>query len=143
MKRQILLLLSTAFLTAAAAAPQAETDVLAAMNAWKQATLAKDRAALDRLLHKDLSFTHSSGETWTKAQLVDYDVSAGYQPHVIEFSQISVRIYGNTALVKCIVDLKSTVNGKDGSAHHSVLHVWLKGPQGWQLVARQATKLAP
>jgi len=34
------------------------------------------------------------------------------------FSDISVRVYGDIALVNCVVDLKSKSNGKETSAHH-------------------------
>jgi ketosteroid isomerase-like protein len=136
-----LLVLFVAGMATAIGASQADTDVMAAMNAWKQATLAKDRPALEQLLHKDLTFTHSSGETWNRSQLIDHYMSADYVPHSIEFSDVSTRVYGDAALVSCVVDLKSKSDGKETSAHHKVLHVWLKSPQGWQLVARQATKL--
>ena len=143
MNKRVLLLLSGAVFAGAAAGSQAETDVMAAMNAWKQATIGKDRVALERLLHDDLIFTHSGGETMTKAELLAHDMSPTYVPRTIEFSAVNVHVYGNMALVKCVVDLRSTVDGKATSAHHSVLHVWLRGPRGWQLLARQATKLAP
>ena len=67
MKTWILVLLSTAILSAAGVDSKGEKDVLGAMDAWKQATMKKDRAALDKLLHPDLTYSHSSGKTQTKA----------------------------------------------------------------------------
>ena len=46
MKKWILIVLSAAVLSAASADSKAEKDVLAAMDAWKQATIKKDGAAL-------------------------------------------------------------------------------------------------
>ena len=56
----------------------------------------------------------------------------------MEFSDTSVRIYGNTALVKCRVDLW---HSDTNIVHMNILHAWVKGSNGWQLVARQATRL--
>jgi len=144
MKKWTLLLLPAVALSMAAAGAPAEKEVLAAMNTWKDATVAQDRAALEKLFHADLTFSHSSGLTMGKAEVLDYFTAANHKVDSIEFSDISVRIYGNVALVKCVVNSRSTVAGKgSSSAHLAVLHVWVKGPQGWQLVARQPTKLTP
>ena len=42
----------------------------------------------------------------------------------MEFSDSSVRIYGNTALVKCRVDLW---HSETNIVHMNVLHVWVTG----------------
>ena len=66
MKKWICILLFTGFLSAASTDSKAEKDVLAAMDAWKQATMKKDAAALDKLLHPDLTYSHSSAANQTK-----------------------------------------------------------------------------
>jgi hypothetical protein len=124
------LVLFAASVSLAAADPKAE--VLAAMESWKQAALTKDAPALDRLLHPDLVYSHSDGKTQTKADILKSLPST----RSIEFGDdTSVRIYGNTALVKGTIQIDAN--------HLSVLQVWLKGPKGWQLVARHSTKLNP
>jgi ketosteroid isomerase-like protein len=129
------------FATAAslnAADPKA--DVLAAMESWKQAMLTKDTAALDRLLHPDLTYSHSDGKTQTKADLLK---SPGNNQS-ITFGETTVRVYGDTAILKGPIEFVSiSGGGTPATAHLSVLQVWLNGPSGWQLVARQATKLNP
>ena len=129
------LLLFAAAASLAAADPNA--DVRAAMESLKQATLTKDAAALDRLLHPDLTYSHSDGKTQTKADIL----KALPNTKSITFGETSVRVYGNTALVKGPVEfVNNTANGTT-TVNLSILHVWLKGPKGWQLVARHATKL--
>ncbi len=120
---------------------KADKEVLAAMDAWKQATMKKDGAALDKLLHPDLTYSHSSGMTQTKADVIKSVTTGKATVESIEFSDTTVRVYGKTALVKGVVDLKNVTDGKMTPAHLTILHVWIKGPQGWQMVARQATKL--
>jgi ketosteroid isomerase-like protein len=132
------LLLFAAVLPLSAADPK--TDVLAAMESWKQAVLKKDAAALDKLLHPDLTYSHSDGRTQTKADIL----GAMANTESIQFGDLSVRVYGNTALVKGPMEIVSkAADGSTTKLSLSVLQVWLKGPQGWQLVARHSTRLNP
>jgi ketosteroid isomerase-like protein len=141
MKKWILVLLSTALLSAAGVNSKEEKDVLGAMDAWKQATMKKDRAALDKLLHPDLTYSHSSGMTQTKTDVLDAVTKGKSKVEAIDFSDSTVRIYGKTALVKGTVDITNSTDGKSTKSHLSILHVWIKDGQGWQMVGRQATKL--
>jgi ketosteroid isomerase-like protein len=139
MKKWIMLILSVGIL--AGAAPEAEKDVLAAMETWRHAMMKKDRAGLQKILHENLTYTHSSGLNETKADVLQ-SVTQGPMIHEeIKLSNTTVHVFGDTALVKGIVDFRNSVAGAVSTAHLDVLHVWLKGPQGWQLVARQAIRL--
>lgn len=137
------ILLSVAALSASDAGSKADKEVLAAMNAWKQATMKKDRVALDQLLHNDLTYTHSSGMNQTKAEVLESVVNGKATVEGIEFTGNTVRVYGNVALVKGKVDIVNNTDGKSTPSHLDILHVWLKGPKGWQMVARQAIRVAP
>lgn len=141
MKNWICLFLSAAFLSAAAPEPKAEKEVLAAMDAWKQATIKKDGAALEKLLHPDLTYSHSSAMNQSKAEVIKAVTTGKATTEAIAFIDPAVRVYGKTALVKGKVDITNSTDGKSNTAHLDILHVWIKGPQGWQLVARQATRL--
>src|SRR5690349_15369800 len=83
---------------ALAAAP-AEKEVLAAMDAWKQAMVTKDRAGLDKLLHADLSYGHSSGVVENKAEAIQHVVGNAGTYVSITFADTKVRVRGTTALV--------------------------------------------
>ncbi len=61
----------------------------------------------------------------------------------MDFSETTVRVYGNMALIRANVDMRNATDGKATVFHTNVLHVWLKGPDGWQMVSRQATQLSP
>ena len=141
MNKWFMVLLSTAILSAAGVDSKGEKDVLGAMDAWKQATIKKDGAALEKLLHADLTYSHSSGKTQTKKDVLDQVTKGPGTVDAIDFSETTVRIYGKTALVKGIVDITGTTGGKTTKSHLSILHVWIKDGQGWQMVGRQATKL--
>jgi ketosteroid isomerase-like protein len=131
------------FLSAAENGSKTEKEVLAAMDSWKQATMKKDRAALEKLLHEDLTYSHSNGHNESKADVIKSVTTGKATVEAIDFSDTTVRIYGSTALVKGKVDIRNNTDGKSTVANLNILHVWLKGSKGWQLVARQATRLAP
>ena len=141
MKNWICILLSTAILSAVGPDPKAEKEVMAAMDAWKQATIKKDGAALEKLLSPDLSYSHSSAMNQSKAEVIKAVTTGKASTEAINFMEPTVRVYGKTALVKGKVDITNSTDGKSTTAHLDILHVWVKGPQGWQLVARQATRL--
>ncbi|MEO8131088.1 MAG: nuclear transport factor 2 family protein [Bryobacteraceae bacterium] len=141
MKNLLLILLSAAILSAAPAGSETgKQEVLAAMDAYKNAMVQKDGAALKKLLADDLTYVHSTGSFETKSDVIKAITTPTTIVEKIEFfPETTVRIHGNTAYVNGKVDLwHSTTN----VVHMQVLHVWEKTPQGWQMVARQATKIA-
>jgi ketosteroid isomerase-like protein len=139
MKRIACLVLSAVALTAASNDPKMEKDVLAAMESFRQAMIHNDAAALQKLLSDDLSYVHSAGQNETKADVLKSVTTGKNVITRLEFSDTSVRFIGDTALVRGRVDLW---HSDTNIVHMNILHVWAKRPQGWQLVARQATRLA-
>jgi hypothetical protein len=129
-------------LALAAAKPPAgaEGEVLAAMHSWREATLGKDGPALDKLLHEGLTYSHSNGRTQSKADVLASVIGGKSSVTGIDFGDFTVRVYGTTALLKGIVDVHSSKRGVASTAHLDILHVWIKGAQGWRMVARQATQ---
>jgi ketosteroid isomerase-like protein len=137
MKTLILMALSGVLLSAAPPVSNSDKEeVLAAMEAYKTAMLHKDRAALAKLVSDDIMYVHSSGTKYeTKADLLKFNSS--YE-NIIFFPDTTVRIHGKIALVIGKADFVHTATN---ISHIHVLHVWEKGQQGWQMIARQATKL--
>ena len=143
MTKWIVVFLSGLTLAVAQPAPSAAAkEVLAASDALKQAMMKKDAAALQKLLHEDLTYSHSSAHLQTKADVVKATLGAT-TIEAMDLSDIGVRVYGATALIRANVDMRNSTDGKSTTSHLNVLFVWLKGPGGWQLVARQATQVSP
>jgi len=142
MSKWIVALLSGLTLAAAQPAdPNAVKEVLAASEALKQAMMAKDTAGVQKYLHDDLIYSHSHGQNQTKADLVQATKGKA-TIEAIDFSDVNVRVYGTTALIKANCDMRNRSEGKAAvTSHLNVLLVWLKGPGGWQLVSRQSTLL--
>ena len=99
------------------------------------------RSALlsDGALADDLTYIHSAGQLQNKAEVIQSITSGKTIIERMDYSDTSVRFYGKTALVRGRVDL---YHSSTNIVHMNVLHVWVKSPQGWQMVARQATRLA-
>src|SRR5712671_1806301 len=116
MKKWILIALSATLLPGASIDPKSEKDVMSAMDAWKQATMKKDGAALEKLLHPDLTYSHSSGHNQTKADVVKTVTTGKASTTGIDFSEATVRVYGNTALVRCNVDMTNSTDGKSSKS---------------------------
>jgi ketosteroid isomerase-like protein len=145
MRKLVLISGAFAFLMAAGpaiAAPNAEKAVLAAMDAWKEAMVKKDRAALEKIFHPDLSYAHSSALVETKAQAIPHIVD-GLGWESIELSDTTVRLQGNVAIVNGKADMRQRNKDKPTTTSKLVvLTVWVKGKQGWQMIARQAVRRA-
>jgi ketosteroid isomerase-like protein len=140
MNKWIVVLLSGLALATAQPNPDAaRKEVLAASDALNQALIKKDAAALQKLLHDDLTYSHSAGMQQTKAEVIQAAMG-NTTTEAIDFSDTTVRVYGNTALVKAHVELRNSNGGKATTNHLNILFVWVKGPGGWQLVARQASQ---
>ena len=122
------------------AASAGENAVLTALDGLKEAMLKKDRVALDKIFHSDLTYGHSSATVETKAQAIAHIVE-GLGWEAIELADTTVRLQGNVAIVNGKADLHQRNKDKPTTvAKLLVLTVWVKGPHGWQLIARQAVR---
>ena len=118
----------------------AEQEVLAALDAWKRAMIAKDGAALEAVLHPQIAYSHSNCHTESKQDVVSkVDRPGGAQ--AIEFSNAITRIAGDAAFVKADVEYTNRgADGQDSVAHLNVLHVFVRDGGKWRMFARQATR---
>jgi hypothetical protein len=151
MKTLILALFSAAAMSAAVPTAAQEKEVMAAMDAWIQATVKQDVAGLQRVLHDELWYSHSAGTVQTKAEVIK-DIQEGRGPVGVELTDTRVRIYGDMAHVKSMSVIRNRPRNPNqavpsgaatGPSPLLVVHVLVKGPQGWQLISRQATRPTP
>ncbi len=125
--------------SAAAAVPTAveEKEVLAAMSALGDAVARRDVAALQRLMHDELVYAHSDTRVQTKQDLLK-DAQENRGPGGVVLAETKVHIYGTTAIVRGRV---GNAKGVQPNSPHAIA-VFVKGPSGWQIVARTATRPA-
>ena len=147
MKKSILVVLC-GMLSAAVALPATnnsahdEKAVMATLEAMAQASIKKDIAALDKIYSADLTYSHSSALLQNKAEVLKAAAGKGITESET-FHDSNIRIYGNVALVRGVTELR---NGNPGDMHDNHLNIlWVlvkgAGPNGWQIVARQTTRL--
>jgi len=129
--------LTFTFLIAISLSAASGDEVDTAMQALRQAMLRSDGAALKQLYGERLMYSHSDGRLETKAEAVA--AAAKGKRTEFAFSNVKTEIYGDVALVRCDVAVKS-VNQPAG-IEMNVLHVWRKSDGRWQLVGRQSTRL--
>lgn len=121
---------------------QERREVLQAVEQWKQALIKKDRAGLERAYHADLSYGHTDGAVLNKQEQIDRSIVPDRDFTNVDITNVAVRVYGNVAYVTGGFAFHVHAKGSDPRvARLSGLDVWTKGPQGWQLIARQLTKL--
>ena len=139
-----LLLLALICVTFVAAADTgAENEVRAAMQAWRQARISHNRAALQKLYAPDLRYVHSTGEEERRQKAIDTIADGKERVDTCDFADMTVQTYGNTAVVWAKLTLRTTSQGKTTTLILGTLYVWVKNAPGWQLLARQAVRLNP
>src|SRR5215203_1532532 len=113
---------------------QAERDRFAAM-------VKGDRAALEKLLSDDLTYTHSTALLETKEQFIKSVTSGNIDYVSIEPSEADwkVRVSGNTAVVNGLAAVNVIDNGKDRKIRIRYTTVHANRGSAWQLLAWQAT----
>ena len=137
-----MILLASAAFPAVLNNPKDEKAVMATLESMAQATIKKDVATLDKIYHPDLTYSHSSAMNQTKAEVLKAVAGPGVTESMT-FHETTIRIYGNTALVRGRNELRNGSPGAMHDNHLNILWVLLKGPgpDGWQIVARQTTRL--
>ena len=106
------------------------------------AMLGKDTDALERLLHHDLVYMHSSGVADTKTSYI-----AGLREGVWDYSRIdrddqTIRIAGPLALVFNRISISIAIRGVRKELKNRALAVWSRDAGSWQLIVLQSSAIA-
>lgn len=118
-----------------------QTAVTNAVEQLRKAMVDADSVMLDKLTSEKLSYGHSSGHLDNKTVFIQKIVSGKSDFVTLEFTEQSISISRNTAVVRHKLNAVTNDNGKPGEVHLSVLLVWQKLHGQWKLLARQAVKL--
>lgn len=119
-----------------------EKAIAAAVESLRKAMVDPDKAALDALVLDELTYGHSNGLIQDKAAFETALLSKSSDFVTIDLTEQTVTVVGNTAWVRHILTATTNDGGKPGTAHLSVLLVWLRQKGQWRLFARQAVKIA-
>lgn len=119
-----------------------EAKVLESVENLRKLMLNPDEVGLLNLAHENLTYGHSGGKLENKAQFAEAFVSGSSDFTTLEFSDISVKISGKTAIVRHFLSADSQDKGKPvAHVNLKVMLVFVKEKSGWKLLARQAIKV--
>ena len=131
-----------------AAQPASNTEeaaVLAAERAWSTGIATNDFALLDKALADDLTYTHSSGASDTKASYLS-KLRAGTMRYfeATYDGEVRVQLLGrDTALTFGRINVVTLgANNTQSKATLVFLHAFVKRGGRWQLVAHQSAKMS-
>jgi ketosteroid isomerase-like protein len=141
-QKMIAALVLTSFIGVAAMAQNKdEAAVAAAVEALRQAMISGEKTALEKIAAADLSYGHSGGKIEDKAAFVEA-ISSGKSDFVtIDLTEQTVKVSGNTAIVRHKLAATTNDGGNPGSVKLNILLVWQKQKGQWVLLARQAVKI--
>lgn len=106
-----------------------------------QAIVAGDIGSLDALYANEFFYNRAGGDSLSKAAYFAFLGSGDVKVRRAAREEVTIRVYGDTAVVTGIQHIDVTLKGQDTKLNLRYLHVWVNGPGGWKLVARQATNL--
>ena len=102
------------------------------------AMIARDFAGLDKMVHEDLLYTHSSGVTDTKPSWLESMKSGKVKYKSVSCSERQVKFFGEVALIRGRAAIEVEIGGQPKSLRLLFLNAWTRTPQGWKFAAWQS-----
>jgi len=129
------------------ALPENPAPLVAALTrqaeAWDQAIVRKDRAAIEANMAEDFRQIGSNGEVETKRSFVDDLVAPDLQIDPYSVEDFEVRLYGDVALLSGRTRMTGRYQGKPFSTHYRYIDVYLRHAGAWKVISVQTTRVAP
>jgi ketosteroid isomerase-like protein len=92
---------------------------------------------LSSLLADDFIITVEDGNTYSKAGYISHSADPSTHVMVAEFTDMKVRVHGNTAVVIGAYHERGESGGKAYDYHDRFTDVWVKVGGKWQVMASQ------
>ena len=119
-----------------------EGRLLALESAWNHAEQSKDAAALNQLLGDSFSYVDYDGTFLDKKKFLDATLHNDVEQEQINNDGMTVRVYGNAAVVTGVYRDKGIEKGKPFSRRGRFTDTWIYQSGAWQCVASQSTLMA-
>jgi ketosteroid isomerase-like protein len=118
-----------------------ELEIRAMEQLWNASRVKADVAALERILAPDWTVTHGDGTINTKSEyLADLKSGARRFSGDVKEDQLTVRVYGDTAVVSGLSDSSVTYNGKPSGGALRFTRVYVKRDGRWVMIVSHATR---
>lgn len=122
-----------------ASEPADQTKILALENAWNQAQLQHDAAALDRLLPDTFVYTDYDGTVMNKSQFLADMKDPSYQATLVTNRDMKVFTYDRAAVVIGTYHTKGKYKARPFEHWGRFTDTWLFQDNFWQCVASHTT----
>jgi ketosteroid isomerase-like protein len=143
MRRALLTVAALAFSGLAHAAPPAAlvAQLKAQADAWDQAIVRKDRAAIEGNMADDFRQIDGRGNVETKSSFVDGLMSPELviDPYTVE--DFEVRVYGDTALLSGRTRMTGKYEGQAFKSHYRYIDIYVKRGGAWKIVSVQISRM--
>jgi ketosteroid isomerase-like protein len=116
-----------------------ESKILALENAWNQAQLHHDAAALDELLPATFVNTDYDGTVMNKTQFLADLKDPAYQASMVVNQDVKIHSYSNAAVVTGTYHTKGKYKGKPFEHWGRFTDTWLFQGGIWQCVASHSS----
>ena len=104
---------------------------------WVKALVRRDGDTLKRIMADDFVFTYPL-EGDDRDQFVSDVVSKALFVEYFTREHVTVRIWGNTAMVTGLDSAKWIYHGREFEGQYKIVHLYARRDDRWQLVAVQA-----
>lgn len=123
-------------------AQSAEELVRQADRRWAEATIKIDIPALEQVLADELTYTHSSGRTETKAEFINATKTGTLKYEAVDPEEVRARVHGDTAILTMVAAMRvRPAGGQTNSFRARILRVYVRQKGQWRLAAHQSTRL--
>lgn len=116
--------------------------LLALEKRWMDSLKIGDAESLGEIISADFTFASPrlTAEVGNRTRYFDYAVR-DLKLTSYEFDKATVRLFGRTAIVSCLLKQKATVGGADWGGSYLVTDVWLNRAGIWRVVSRHESPL--
>jgi ketosteroid isomerase-like protein len=108
---------------------------------WVKALVRGDSVTLDRIMADDFFFAYPM-EGDDKDQFIGDVVSGDVKVEYLNRENVSVRIWGDTAVLTGMDSAKWYYKGRDFSGRYKIVYVYSHREDRWQLVSIQACPIS-
>jgi len=118
-----------------------EQEIRALLHRWIEALVKNDLDFRSQIMADDETFTTYDGAVITKSHILEAAKSPNYAIEAVNPEDITVRVYGNAAVVNLRASITERINGKSLTNLAQVTQTWIKRNSRWQVVAEHATRV--
>ena len=110
--------------------------------AWRNAILKANAAALAPLLSDDYTGITAKGAIQTKDQAISNLKTGTFQLTDLNISDRKIRVYGGTAVVTSSAELTGSKSDAEATGKYRFTRVWVRNLQGqWKIVSFEASRV--